>query len=57
VARVRCSYPLTGMACVSRVYTDQAVFDLPGDGRVLLRESFGESAEFFSELLGIAVIG
>jgi 3-oxoadipate CoA-transferase beta subunit len=27
-----CSYPLTGVACVSRVYTDYAVFDLQPDG-------------------------
>ena len=24
----RCSYPITGLACVSRVYTDVAVFDI-----------------------------
>jgi len=31
-----CSYPLTGLACVSRVYTDYAVFDLrPGGVHVL----------------------
>lgn len=30
-----CTYPLTGLACVSRVYTDVAVFDLgPGGARV-----------------------
>jgi 3-oxoadipate CoA-transferase, beta subunit len=27
-----CTYPLTGVACVSRVYTDYAVFDLQPDG-------------------------
>jgi 3-oxoadipate CoA-transferase beta subunit len=27
-----CSYPLTGVACVSRVYTDYAVFDVQPDG-------------------------
>jgi 3-oxoadipate CoA-transferase beta subunit len=27
-----CSYPLTGVACVSRVYTDYAVFDIQPDG-------------------------
>jgi 3-oxoadipate CoA-transferase beta subunit len=28
----QCTYPLTGLACVSRVYTDHAVFDIQADG-------------------------
>jgi 3-oxoadipate CoA-transferase beta subunit len=28
----QCGYPLTGLACVSRVYTDYAVFDIQRDG-------------------------
>jgi 3-oxoadipate CoA-transferase, beta subunit len=28
----RCTYPLTGVACVSRVYTDHGVFHLDADG-------------------------
>lgn len=28
----QCTYPLTGIGCVSRVYTDVAVFDLGTDG-------------------------
>jgi len=35
-----CSYPLTGVGCVSRVYTDLAVFLLDGTG-VTVRETFG----------------
>lgn len=37
-----CSYPLTGVACVSRVYTDRAVFDVTADG-FAVRETFGEN--------------
>lgn len=33
----RCTYPLTGLACVSRVYTDHGVFDLH-DGTAHLTE-------------------
>ncbi|WP_088288423.1 3-oxoacid CoA-transferase subunit B [Kineosporia sp. A_224] len=46
-----CTYPLTGLACVSRLYTDHAVFDLGPDGAVL-RETFGCSARALVERLG-----
>src|SRR4051794_16842422 len=35
-----CTYPLTGLRCVSRVYTDYGVFLLGPDG-VTIRETFG----------------
>ncbi|MBO1900425.1 3-oxoacid CoA-transferase subunit B [Leucobacter weissii] len=38
----RCSYPLTGAACVTRVYTDRAVFDVAPEG-FSVREVFGEN--------------
>lgn len=42
----QCSYPLTGIGCVSRIYTDLAVLDVTPDG-LLVREmvpglTFGE---------------
>ncbi len=35
-----CTYPLTGVGCVSRVYTDHGVF-LIEDGGVTVRETYG----------------
>ncbi|MGH3438221.1 MAG: 3-oxoacid CoA-transferase subunit B [Sciscionella sp.] len=37
-----CTYPLTGLACVSRVYSDHGVF-LLSDGAVTARETYGMS--------------
>ncbi len=37
-----CTYPLTGLACVSRVYTEHAIFHLTPHG-VVIAETFGIS--------------
>lgn len=37
----RCSFPLTGVACVTRVYTSHAVVDIAG-GRFVLREKLAD---------------
>ena len=48
-----CSYPLTGVGCVSRVYTDHAVFDVTPAG-FHVREAFGENTvESLAELTGL----
>lgn len=52
----RCTYPLTGVACVSRVYTDVAVFDLK-DGRILLREDLaGVGIAELQRLIGMDLL-
>jgi 3-oxoadipate CoA-transferase, beta subunit len=44
-----CTYPLTGLACVSRVYTDLGVFLIQPDG-VIVRDLFGVE---FADLDGL----
>ncbi len=48
-----CSYPLTGLRCVSRVYTDVAVFDLGADGATVLEMVEGVDIDQLRELTGL----
>ena len=49
----QCTYPLTGVGCVNRVYTDLATFQVGPDGAVVL-ETFGISqAELDERLAGV----
>jgi len=51
----QCTYPLTGTRCVSRVYTDHALFAIDsGDGEsVRVLETFGISVSALSERLSV----
>ncbi|MBC7632418.1 3-oxoacid CoA-transferase subunit B [Aeromicrobium sp.] len=49
-----CTYPLTGLACVSRVYTEVATFLVGPDG-VTVVETFGTSVDELSARLDVAL--
>lgn len=48
-----CSYPLTGLGCVSRLYTDVAVFELGANGTAVLETVGDLSVERLRELTGM----
>ncbi|MDM7990025.1 3-oxoacid CoA-transferase subunit B [Arthrobacter sp. zg-Y877] len=50
-----CSYPLTGVGCVTRVYTNEAVFLLK-DGGVHVRETFGTTFEELAAKMDIPLV-
>lgn len=49
-----CTYPLTGIGCVSRVYSDHGVFGVGRNGVVLL-DGFGASAAELSKLTDLDI--
>jgi 3-oxoadipate CoA-transferase beta subunit len=52
-----CTYPLTGVGCVARVYTDHAIFDVTSDG-FAVREAFGDNTiESLAALTGLRLTG
>jgi len=49
----RCTYPLTGLACVNRIYTDLAVLDVTRDGLRVLEMAPGLDLAELSRLTGV----
>jgi 3-oxoadipate CoA-transferase beta subunit len=49
-----CTYPLTGVGCVDRVYTDLAIFDIDADG-VTVRDTFGISVSELEQRLRLTL--
>ncbi|WP_399684430.1 3-oxoacid CoA-transferase subunit B [Xenophilus sp.] len=49
----RCTYPLTGLACVKRVYTDLATFECTPQGLVLIDVVEGLAREALQAMVGL----
>jgi 3-oxoadipate CoA-transferase beta subunit len=49
----QCSYPLTGIGCVDRIYTDLAVLDVTADGLAVREVIDGLSFEELQKITGV----
>jgi len=49
----RCTYPLTGMGCVSRVYTDLAVIDITIEGLMVREMAPGLTLDELQSITGV----
>jgi 3-oxoadipate CoA-transferase beta subunit len=51
-----CTYPLTGIACVSRIYTDVAVFDITPEGPRVIEMVDGMNIEDLQRITGVPLL-
>jgi 3-oxoadipate CoA-transferase beta subunit len=51
----KCTYPLTGLACVSRIYTEHALFHVTRRG-VVVAETFGISADELRDRIDVPLL-
>jgi 3-oxoadipate CoA-transferase beta subunit len=52
----RCTYPLTGVACVNRIYTDLAVLDVTPEGLRVRETVDGLGFEELTRLTGVVLL-
>jgi 3-oxoadipate CoA-transferase beta subunit len=52
----RCTYPLTGIGCVNRIFTDLAVIDVAKDGLRVIESVQGLAFEELQRLTGVALL-
>ena len=52
----RCSYPLTGIGGVARIYTDRAVIDVTPEGLKLVEDFSGLGREGLAQLSGVGLL-
>jgi 3-oxoadipate CoA-transferase beta subunit len=53
----QCSYPLTGIGCVNRIYTDLAVLDVMPNGLVVREMVDGLSLDELQKITGVPLTG
>ena len=53
----RCTYPLTGVACVARIYTDLAVIDVTSEGLAVVEIFHGLGLDELRRLSGVPLAG
>lgn len=51
----QCTYPLTGIGCVKRIYTDYAVFEVTDSGLAVLEMVPGLSFEKLAGMVGVPI--
>ncbi len=49
----KCTYPLTGIACISRIYSDLAIFDILPEGVFVKENTSGLSLKELADLAGV----
>ena len=52
----QCTYPLTGIACVSRVYTDLAVIDITPEGLRVVEMVEGLAMDELQRITGLPLL-
>jgi 3-oxoadipate CoA-transferase beta subunit len=52
----RCTYPLTGVRCVNRIYTDLAVLDVTAEGLRVVEVVEGLSFDELTRLTGVTLL-
>lgn len=52
----RCSYPLTGIGCVSRIYSDHGVFTVGREGTRVIELADGFGIEDIQRLTGVVIL-